>query len=383
MTQRSSTEADKPYRQLQKVFGGHPIGAPDTETFIEILKFYYEPEEARVAAHMTWDLEPEEVIAKRAGMSLEGASQVLTRMASKFFIRGIKRPDGARVFRLLYILPGLYETPFAVRQPSADLDRLGDLWERYFAEGQGREMHSGSIQLVRALPTIESPKDQVLPYEDVVQIVEKASFVNVIPCSCRQAARACDDPLDVCLILGDDFRGGTVPGDDVLDPTQMVGGPPRVRRLSVDEAVDTLKRAEEVGLVHLCMNTKEDHWLICACCRHACHGLRGMTQLDIPHAVAPSSYWAVVDEDLCNGCAVCVERCQVDAVRMRDDSIAEIDYERCLGCGICISQCAPDALRLEKRDDRIFTPAADAQELLRMIGTSKGRPYPVHQHQPA
>ncbi len=373
-------ETDKPYRVLQELFARHPIGAPNTETFIEILKFHYEPEEAHLAAHMTWDLEPEEAIAKRAGMSLDEASRLLTTMASKFFIRGIKRPDGVRVFRLLYILPGLYELPFAVRQPSPDLDRLGDLWEKYYFEGQGREMHGGSIQLVRALPAIDAPKDQVLPYEDAAQIVQKASFVNLVPCSCRQAARNCDDPLDVCMVLGDDFRGGDVPGDAVLDPTQMVGGPPRARQVPVDEAVETLKRAEEAGLVHITMNTREDNWLICACCRHACHGLRGITQLDIPHAVAPSTYWAVVDEDLCNGCEACVERCQVDAVRMRDDDIAEVDCELCLGCGICTSQCAPEALRLEKRDDRIFTPAADAQELFVMVGSSKGRPYPVHQH---
>ncbi len=380
MSHQISLEKDKPYRALQQLFARHPIGAPDTDTFIEILKFYYEPEEAHLAAHMTWDLEPEEVIAKRAGMSLDEASRHLTTMASKFFIRGIKRPDGVRVFRLLYILPGLYETPFALRQPSPDLDRLGDLWEKYFLEGQGREMHGGSTPLVRALPAIEAPKDQVLPYEDAVQIVQKASFINLLPCPCRQAARNCDDPLEVCMVLGDDFRGGDVPGQAVLEPTQMVGGPPRVRQVPVDEAVETLKRAEKAGLVHTTMNTKEDNWLICACCRHACHALRGITQLDIPHAVAPSSYWAVVDEDLCDGCAACVERCQVDAIRMRDDNIAELDYERCLGCGICTSQCAPEALRLEKRDDRIFTPATDAQELFVMIGASKGRPYPVHQH---
>ena len=104
--------------------------------------------------------------------------------------------------------------------------------------------------------------------------------------------------------------------------------------------------------------------------------------LDIPHAVAPSSYWAVVDEDTCNGCEVCVDRCQVNAISMNDADIAEIDYERCLGCGVCISSCNRDALQLEKRDDRIFTPALNAEELLVMRSESVGRPYPVHHHQP-
>ena len=73
-----TAESDKtrPYHDLQQLFARHPLGAPDTDTFIEILKFCYEPEEAHLAAHMTWDLEPEEVIAKRAGMSLDEAAQL-------------------------------------------------------------------------------------------------------------------------------------------------------------------------------------------------------------------------------------------------------------------------------------------------------------------
>jgi Fe-S-cluster-containing hydrogenase component 2 len=75
-----------------------------------------------------------------------------------------------------------------------------------------------------------------------------------------------------------------------------------------------------------------------------------------------------------------VDRCQVDAIRMRNDDIAEVDYELCLGCGVCTLACPPEALRLEKRDDRIFTPAPDAHELMVMRGASKGKPYPVHYH---
>jgi len=370
---------DKPYSQLQKIFARHPLGAPETDTFLEILKFVYEPEEAHIAAHMTWDLEPEEVIAKRAGMSLDETARLLTTMASKFFIRGVKRPDGVRVFRLPYILPGLFELPFAVRQPSPDLDRLGDLWEKYFEEAWGRELHSGSIQLQRTLPATEPPKDQIVPYEDAVQIIQKASFATVLPCACRQAARNCDDPLDVCMILGQGAYGGDVPGEPVLDPSQMVGVP-RVRPFPLDEVVEILKQTEKAGLIHTTLNVKGDSWYICNCCRHACHILRGITLLDIPHAVAPSSYWAVVDEDLCNGCWACVDRCQVDAIEINENMVAEIDYERCLGCGVCTFVCAPEALRLEKRDDRIFTPAADAHELFVMMGASKGRPYPVHRH---
>ena len=108
--------------------------------------------------------------------------------------------------------------------------------------------------------------------------------------------------------------------------------------------------------------------------------LLGMTQLDIPHAVAPSAYWATVDADLCNGCAACVDRCQVDAIKMGDEGIAEIDVERCLGCGVCTFVCAPDALRLSLRDNRVFTPALDPHEYFVMLGDARGRPQTPHHH---
>jgi len=232
-----------------------------------------------------------------------------------------------------------------------------------------------------ALPAVDAPTDRVVPYEDAVKIIENAPPAVILPCPCRQAARSCDDPLNVCIVFGQEFYGGNVPGMPVMDPSKMVSTP-RMRPAPTDEVVEVLKMAEKAGLVHTTMNTQEDFWVICNCCRHACHLLRGITMLDIPHAVAPSSYWAVVDDGLCSGCEACVERCQVSAISMGDDNVAVIDYERCLGCGICVSICAPEALRLEKRDDRIFTPAHDALELLVMRSESTGRPYPVHHHQP-
>ena len=45
---------DKPYHDLQRVYARHPLGAPESETFIEILKCYFDPDEARLAAARAW-----------------------------------------------------------------------------------------------------------------------------------------------------------------------------------------------------------------------------------------------------------------------------------------------------------------------------------------
>ena len=372
---------ERPYHDLQSVYARHPLGAPASETFIEILKHYFDPDEARLAAAMSFEPEPEEVVARRAGVSLDEAAPMLRKMAGRSFVRGFRRPDGVRTFRLLILALGLglFEEPFTMRDSSVDLERLGDLWDKYFAEGWGQEFHGTGISLIRALPPTQSIKENVLPYEDALQLVKNAPMVTLNPCACRIAFRNCDDPIDICIGLSAAVPGGQEPGSPLLDhhhASTMIG-----RLTSADEAVDALERAEEAGLVHISMNLKDDPWFICNCCRHACGLLRGVTQLGITHAVAPSSYWMIIEEDMCTGCELCVDRCPASAITMRDDGIAQVIHEKCLGCGVCEFACGQGAMSLQKRDDFIFTPYENDQELFMLVAEKKGLKYPVPVHQ--
>ena len=181
------------------------------------------------------------------------------------------------------------------------------------------------------------------------------------------------------MIFGLELYGGDVPGQPVLDPAQMVDSPPRARRVSVDEAVEVLKQSAQAGLVDCTMNVKEDFWFICNCCSHACHNLRGITLLDVPMPWRPP---ATGRRSMRTSAMAGGLRGPLPGERHQDERemVAEIDLERCLGCGVCTLACSPEALRLEKRDEHIFMPAADARELLVMRGASKGRPYSVHEH---
>jgi NAD-dependent dihydropyrimidine dehydrogenase PreA subunit len=372
---------DKTYRDLQRTYASHPFGAPESQTFIEILKFYFEPEEAVLAARMSFQPEPEEVIARRAGVSPEEASHLLTKMSSKLFITGFRRPNGTRTFRLKIIAAGdgLFEIPFVLREPSPDLERLSDLWEQCFNEGFGAEFHSGGIAVSRAIPAIKAPKENVLPFEDAVELVKKAPSPSIIPCSCRAALRNCDDPIRVCLPLSEANPSPREDGTPVIDPHHFVGDLGRIRRVSVDEAVESLKLSSDAGLVHMTLNVQDDPWFICNCCPHACPLLRGVTTWKGAGAVAPSSFWSVLDEDLCNGCGNCEPRCPVDAITM-NDGLPEIKHELCLGCGQCTFVCAPDALRLQKREDKILVPPMDDQQFFLTYAQGKGVPSEVHQH---
>lgn len=372
---------DKPYQDLWRTYASHPLGAPESSTLTEILKFYFEPEEAALAAKMSFQPEPEEVIAKRAGLSLEDASQLLTKMSSKFFIIGFRRPDGTRTFRLklLAVADALFEIPFIIRDPSPDLDRLGQLWDQYLAEGFGTEMHSGGVAIGRTLPAIKAPKENVLVFEDAVEVVKRAPSPAIIPCSCRTAHHNCDDPIRVCIALSEGVPSPREDGTPVIDSHHFIGNPARIRRADAEEVVETLKLASDAGLVHITLNCQDDPWFICNCCPHACGLLRGVTTFKGAGAIAPSSFWSVLDEDLCNGCGNCEQRCPVDAITMVDD-LPEIKHELCLGCGQCTFVCAPDALRLQKREDQILTPPQDDQQLFLAYAQGKGMSYPVHTH---
>ncbi len=365
-------QGDRPYVELGTTFSKGAIGAPVTDTQVEILRMLFDPDEAHLAASIDYVPESEEVIARRAGVSPEDAAELLTRMASRYLIRGVKRPDGVRVFRLPLFAPGLFEVVYVNREPSAELDRLGDLFEQYFLEGWGREMHGRGVPIGRVLPAVGPPKEKVIAHDDAVKLVERTAAPTLVDCQCRLALRKCDHPTDVCIGLGAAPRNTkSVP---VHDPKYAVGSP-RSRPVSVDEAVDALKRADKAGLVHVTMNFEQDSWFICNCCADACILLRGASELDIPHAIAPSGFWSVVDEELCDGCAACEPVCPMLAITV-EDHLAKVDYERCLGCGVCINQCPTEAIRFEKRGDEVYTPYRDYNELVSALGKT----HAVHTH---
>jgi Fe-S-cluster-containing hydrogenase component 2 len=88
----------------------------------------------------------------------------------------------------------------------------------------------------------------------------------------------------------------------------------------------------------------------------------------------------IIDEDMCSGCELCVDRCPVGAISMREDGVAQVTHEKCLGCGVCEVVCGQGAMSLQKRDDLIFTPYEDDRELFMLVAEKKGLEYPVHHH---
>ncbi len=51
----------------------------------------------------------------------------------------------------------------------------------------------------------------------------------------------------------------------------------------------------------------------------------------------------------------CVERCQMDAILLDDDELAQVNLDRCIGCGLCVTTCPTEAICLEKKPEKEYT----------------------------
>ncbi|MGE5549616.1 MAG: 4Fe-4S dicluster domain-containing protein, partial [Bacteroidota bacterium] len=200
--------------------------------------------------------------------------------------------------------------------------------------------------LHRVIPAQSAVKSEwILPYDDVRAILAAAKTFHVEDCMCRvqqdQIGRRCDFPLLNCLSFS------------------AHGRPPRPGDISREEALAVLERAEEIGLVHTVSNVIQGVGYVCNCCGCCCALLRGITDWGIENSVAYANYYAAVEAEACSGCGVCVGRCQVRAIAIKDGT-ALVDRARCIGCGLCATGCPSEAAKLHRKPEaETVDPPAD------------------------
>jgi electron transport complex protein RnfB len=332
---------ENPYKLLAERLDALPNGFPPTDDGAELrlLAKLFSEEEAALAAQLRLTLETVAQIAARIGGDQRALRKQLKNMARRGLIAA-GRAEGGLGYGLLPFAIGIYEMQFH----TIDAE-LAQLFEDYYQKAFGRAL-TMQPPLTRVVPVGERVQMdvEVQPFESATEIVNHAQAWGVIDCICRtqQAliGSPCPHPLDVCMLLSE------TPG--VFDRSSTV------RSQTREEALATLQRAEDAGLVHTVSNNQQGMWFICNCCTCACAVLRGMADLGIANVIARSAFVNQVDETLCTGCGLCVDRCQFGALTLEATVI--VDGIRCVGCGVCISTCPDEALSLVRRPNEEILP---------------------------
>lgn len=348
------------YQRLQQKLHMHPAGAPATETFDKILRILFSEEQAAIAAEMNFVLMPLAAITQKTGQQAAKVQAMLEDMADRGLVYAKPDKQGHPRYSLLPTIPGLFEFPFMHLKNTALRDELGRLWHQYHTEALGNEFAGSDTPQMRIIPVQKSLPltTEILPYEVVSDMIERAQYIALADCACRVSLGNCSKPREVCLIFG--AHG------------QFLVERGKARVIDYHQARQVLDQAEESGLVHSCNNSQDEFAVVCNCCPCCCTILRGLTELKNPNAFARSGFIVNYNEAECIGCLACLQdRCPVKAIEERDDIVA-VDSGCCIGCGLCVSACPTEALQLVRRQPAPAVPAT-GRELMGTILMEKGR----------
>jgi electron transport complex protein RnfB len=142
------------------------------------------------------------------------------------------------------------------------------------------------------------------------------------------------------------------------------------RLISKREAFEVLSKAEEAGLVLQPENVERPHY-ICCCCGDCCGILTTLKKFPRPVEFYASNYRASVDQERCNACEACADRCQLGAIAVVDGT-ARVDLDRCIGCGNCVVSCTLHAIHLEKKDEERLPPRSTTALYLSIMARKAG-----------
>lgn len=329
--------SDAAYIELQEFLDQFPIGFPKTESGveIEILKRLFTKEEARLAVKLMPLPEEPIQIAERAELDEEGFEQKLNAMSRKGLIFRSRR-HGKTFYNSAPFMIGLYE--YAVKKIDKE---LAALFKEYYETALLDDMGASNIPGFKVVPVDEvvEPGASLMPFHQLKDSIKAARKIAVTECVCRKEAQllgeGCDHPIESCLSFG--------AAAEYYIENEMG------REITADEAIRIVEEADESGLVHASANSKHLS-NICNCCPCCCASMKGITQRGHDkHKYMNAMFEAVVDEESCTACEVCVERCPVGAISMGE--IAEVDRDKCLGCGLCAGACPAESITMHLRED--------------------------------
>jgi len=341
---RKMDEETDVYGRLQQHLDKMPIGYPSTETGVELrlLKQLFTPEQARIALALDYTFRTIEQTHERLpemGLPIQELEAKLEDMANRGNIFA-KKKDGVNVYATLPLM-----TMFDLQVNRLTPEFLEDLSE--YLQGEfGKALSATKVPQLRVIPLRKSIKAEhrIGTYDELRDLIEKAEGrIRIGECICRKSMQTAGNTCSVTT------RKETCMG--FRDFGDLMGRMGWGRSIKKEEVA---AKNEEEGLV-LEPSNQQDVQFICSCCGDCCLSLKALKILPRPAEVVASNYYAQVKAELCDGCGICVDRCQMEAV-MIQDTTAKVNRDRCIGCGLCVSKCPPEVIYLVKKGKELVPP---------------------------
>ena len=248
--------------------------------------------------------------------------------------------------------------PFWAGRDEEPLKAMARHYNKYYMDGWYDQMGAVRRKPLRSIPINETIDDnkQILPFEDILQVVENFDYYTVSHCPCRMKHKLDPDYIDsphlteVCLHF------------DELGRYCVENG--MGREITKEETLQILKKAADAGLVHGLSNWEEKPDTICNCDPQYCAFFKSYHQIGHSNSVDASNYVVEVTPEKCKACGLCTKRCPMDAIQLnvslkaknKFGKAVEVDSDKCVGCGVCVHKCPTKAIVLGHREETTRPP---------------------------
>ncbi len=348
------------YKKLQKKLDQLSTGYPETQSGIElkILEQLFSENEAALFLSLTPFLESSDKIAARLNQDDKKISNRLENMAKKGLIFRLRKSKSAS-YAVVPFVPGIFE--FQVNHLNPNISK--DI-QQYYEEGFSKSIMAFKHPPMRTIPVDKALVSEwpIAPYEDVERIFDMQDRIALLNCVCRtwgrQVDNGCDKPLETCFYFGSH-------GDYFIENQAA-------RYVDAQEAKKIVKETlSQHGLV-LQLSAGKKPVAVCMCCGDCCNMLLSLKSQPFPAKAAKSNYFIVAKKEECIGCEECLQRCQMDAIQVKDDTVV-VDYNRCIGCGACTFACSNEALLLQKKpEEALYVPPSNMTEFYLEVASQRG-----------
>ncbi len=352
------------YKQMLDVMQQRrgPYAGLDIPEFYALVEALFAPQEAAVNNVMTRNPSTAGEISAGMEKGAEEIEPILETMADKGLCKTFKR-DGIRYYQGEPFMPGIFEYQFItgkITPKDKKIARLIHDYKKAFETAKGETKMTFPLSRVITVDRTIEAGNTVHTYDQVATYIGKYDAIAVGTCFCRHAARLRDEdvhnmPMDVCMWFGDMAEYAI----------ERLGA----KKMSQEEALTALDRAEKAGLVHMSRNTTEDINFICNCDRWHCDVIKGVLKQSKPALFFNSGFQPRFDPDLCTACETCIERCPPDALVMGENEVPEVNMDRCFGCAVCATGCPSEAITMEAKSG-FPTPPRDLGELIGSLKAS-------------